>query len=207
MLAIADSLNTAQTEALARLLCLLEAGEGAAARSFAALARESTVPAAEAALAAIAREEAAHGEWVVVMSLWLPKPTGVRPMIHAARDMHLVIGQGTVAQRLAGVAALDSAACILFSKLLHPRAPLAVCDGISNILRRIHRDEAKHVAVASHYALSSGALADLQTRAAKVRRHFAEVLELVASDFDDLGVDPDSLLRAIRVPPAGLFKR
>ena len=200
-----NSLSIAQTEALARLLCLLESGEGAAALSFSALAKDHPAVGAEAALAEIATEEQLHGTWVNAMASWLPVAAGVRPAILAARRLHVAIGRGSVAERLAGVAALDSAVCILFSRLLQARAPLASSGEIATILRRIHRDEARHVTIASHFALGCDAPAVLRQRAALIRDEFANVLALVAADFDSLAVDPDRLLRSVRALPTGLL--
>ena len=115
-----EQLSQAQAEAVSRLLCLLEAGEGAAALSFSALARDVRIRGAASALTTIGREEADHGAWVAEIARAVPRPTSVRPALDAARRLHIAIGQGSPAERLAGVAALDSAACILFSRLLRP---------------------------------------------------------------------------------------
>ena len=198
-------LSSAQSEALARLLCLLETGEGAAELSFTSLAGECTVPGARHALAQIALEEAEHGSWVETMAGALPPPSGARSVIQAARKMHYAIGQGSLAERLAGVTALDSAACILFSRLLRPAAPLASDSTFADGLRRIHRDEARHVAIASRFAMACGNPAVLQQRAVRVRREFAAVLALVSDDFEALAVDPDEMMGAVQTLPSGLF--
>ncbi len=173
--------------------------------SFAALAREARSDHAPAALAKIAHEEEMHGAWVDAAARLLPKSRGARPVIQASRRLHFSIGQGSVAERLAGVTALDSAACILFSSLLRHDAPLAKTGKIAKVLHRIHRDEAQHVAIASSLAVSEGASMRLNNRAVDIRAEFAVVLELVADDFEALEVDPGALFSAIRDFRTGLF--
>lgn len=200
-----NELSEARIAALGRLLCLLESGEGAAKLSFVALAQDCPLPGAERALARIAREEANHGAWVAAIARRLPQVAGARPVIQASRRLHAAIGRGTVTDRLAGVAALDSAACIIFSWLLRPGAPLAALPAIWAVLHRIHHDEARHVAIASCFAAMGGQRPQLREHGAEIRAKFADVLELVAADFDQLSVDPDSLLRAVRYVAADLF--
>ncbi len=199
------SLQARKLAAVSRLLCLLGNGEDAAALSFTALARELRSDHAPAALTKIAHEEEMHGAWVDAAARWLPKPVGARPVIQASRRLHFAIGQGSVGERLAGVTALDSAACILFSRLLRHGAPLAKTGKIAKVLLRIHRDEAQHVAIASSLAVLEGASPRLINRAADIRAQFAGVLELVADDFEALEVDPGALFTAIRDFRTGLF--
>lgn len=204
-LAEIGKLNDEQLAATARLLCLLGNGEDAAALSFTALAREARSDHAPAALDTIAHEEEMHSAWVEAAARLLPKPVGARPVIQASRRLHFAIGQGSVGERLAGVAALDSAACILFSRLLQQGAPLAKTGKIAKVLLRIHRDEAQHVAIASSLAVLEGASPRLIKRAVDIRAQFAGVLELVADDFEALEVDPGALFTAIRDFRTGLF--
>ena len=199
------SLDEHRQAAVSRLLCLLGNGEDAAALSFTALARDARSDHAPAALAMIAREEEMHGAWVEAAARLLPKPVRARPVIQASRRLHFAIGQGSVGERLAGVTALDSAACILFSALLRPGAPLAKTGRIAKLLHRIHRDEARHVAIASGLAVAEGASMRLCNRAIDIRAQFAGVLELVADDFEALEVDSGALFKAIREFRTGLF--
>ncbi|MEO6718030.1 MAG: hypothetical protein ABIM50_12380 [Novosphingobium sp.] len=204
-LPVSPQLSECQFAALGRLLCLLGTGEDAAALSFTAIASEVRAHKAASALAVIAREEQAHGTWVDVIAQQFPNPVGARPVIQASRRLHVAIGRRSVAERLAGVAALDSAACILFSRLLRPRAPLALCANVAAVLHRIHQDESRHVVIASRLAANECLAGRLRDRAQDVRSQLAEVLELVADDFEALAVDPAALLNAVRVLPAGLF--
>jgi hypothetical protein len=204
-LPVPRQLSECQIAALGRLLCLLGTGEDAAALSFTALAREVRAGKGASALAVISREEEAHGTWVDAIAQKLPNPVGVRPVIQASRRLHVAIGQGSVAERLAGVASLDSAACILFSRLLKPRAPLAQFANVAAVLRRIHRDESRHVVIASRFATNEGPSWRLRDRAQDIRLQLVEVLELIADDFEALAVDPAALLNAVRVLPTGLF--
>lgn len=197
------ALRTSEVEALVRLLPVLASSEDAAATTFARLARDPEAESAAQTLAAIAREETRHLRWVecVGASLGAERPFSSRP----ARRFHLRIGRGGLAARLATVAAIDSAACLIFAALLAPGRPLARSESLARVFARIHRDEARHVRVAHTLAQPLAAPAVLRATAAAARDGLADLLALSGDAFEGLGVDANRLSSTIRRVPPGLF--
>jgi len=199
----ARALRTSEVEALVSLLPLLASSEDAAASAFARLACEPEAEHAAQTLAAIAREEARHLRWV--------ESVGARLGAHQQRSsrpvqrFHLRIGRGELAERLATVAAVDSAACLIFASLLAPGRPLSRERTLARVFARIHREEARHVRVARVLALPLAVPARLRTAAATAREGLAELLVSSGDAFERLGVDADRLLTNIRRLPSGLF--
>lgn len=190
---------------VAALLKVLECGEDAATRAFAAMAKDAALGSrAVAALGAVAREEADHDR-LVKQLLDAVGSAPAEARFEDTRRMHLRLGRGALGVRLARVAGIDSAVCQVLSALLRaasaPLAQFGVCDA----LIRIRKDEARHVAVAREIALSLGGRATLAPEAEEARARLATSLEAFADDFERLDVDAGRLITDIRRMPAGLL--
>lgn len=96
------------------------------------------------------------------------------------------------------IVAIDSAVCHLLGALRRRGNPLASQTGIDSILARIHRDEARHVAIAKRCA--SPLLETIRGRdiVAEARDRLIQVLEFRAAAFDTLRIDPDRLFARLR---------
>ena len=163
------------------------------------------VPIAHAALLAIAREERVHDRIIRELEAALPAPSGGQAVLHAARRFHVRLASGGVAAHLARIAALDSAVCTVLSGLLRGGRPLASDAVACAALRRIHRDEARHVEVSRSLAMAVGITRPIGDAAAEARDALANVLSLASDAFEALEVDPTALDRAVRRLPNGLL--
>ena len=188
------------------LLPLLGCGEEAAGMAFDGLAechREDNR--AAKALRAVAAEERLHEILIGHLRDSLPD-TGQNPRaLDAARRFHLRLARGGATLHLARIAALDSAVCTMFGRLLRPGGPIAADPGVAAILRRIHRDEARHVRIARALVLDTAPAVAMRDAAAAARADLADTLIYADGAFEALGVDPVSLDRDIRRLPDGLL--
>ncbi|KPF62667.1 hypothetical protein IP88_14630 [alpha proteobacterium AAP81b] len=201
--ATAADLPAATAAALGEVLPLLGCGEEAASLAFAAMAANRRLaPAAAAALAAIARDEAQHDALLKGLLAALPAPADPEPVLAAAQAMHVSLGRTLITGRLARVAGLDSAVCLILARVLR-RLPAA--SDTARVLRRIHADEARHVAIAGNIAAGMGVMTALKDEAAHARALLVAVIGHVGAAFDGLGVEPDRLRRDLARLPAGLF--
>jgi hypothetical protein len=91
--------------------------------------------------------------------------------------------------------------------MLRSGTPIAADPVSTSILRRIHRDEARHVRIARSRARSAGVDRSMRDTAAAVRGEFADLLALASAEFEALSVDPAWLDRVVRQLPDGLFTR
>ena len=158
-----------------------------------------------AELRAIAAEERVHDLILRQLEAGLPTPGGSPAMLRAARRFHVRLASGGVSAHLARIAALDSAVCAVLSGVLRDGRPLA-CDPVACMaLRRIHRDEARHVQVSRTLAMASGVTRPIIDAAVEAREALANVLALASDAFEVLGVDPAALDRSVRRLPNGLF--
>ncbi|MFA6114109.1 MAG: 3-oxoacyl-ACP synthase [Sphingomonas sp.] len=135
----------------------------------------------------------------------LPEAGQDAVQIEAARRFHIGLVRGGTALHLARIAALDSAVCTMFGRLLRQGESIAADPAVASILRRIHRDEARHVRVARRLALETGSAPAMRDAAAAARDGLADILLLARDAFEDLQVDPASLDRDIRRLPDGLL--
>lgn len=192
--------------ALAALLPLLGCGEEAAGIAFDGLAEcHAADDRAAPTLRAIAEEERLHDMVIRQLQRRLPEAGQDAAAIEAARRFHIGLVRGGVALHLARIAALDSAVCTMFGRLLRPGGPIAADPGVTSILRRIHRDEARHVRVTRGLALEAGQTPAMHDAAAAAREGLANILLLARDAFEEMRVDPASLDRDIRRLPDGLF--
>jgi len=195
----------AERAAVARLLPLLGCGEEAASLAFDALAGAHERARDRYALYGIAQEERIHDMWIQAQINRFAPSAPPAPLLKQARHLHLRLGRGRPSERLARIAALDAAVCLLLSRLLRPSRPICRDGVLAATLRRIRNDEARHVSVARDLARDALPLDTLNAIGAETRAAFADVLMLGSAAFDTLGVDPIALDRAVRTLPPGLF--
>ncbi|MDH7971585.1 3-oxoacyl-ACP synthase [Sphingomonas sp. AR_OL41] len=199
-------LDSRPAAALAALLPLLGCGEEAAGIAFDGLAEcHSGDDRAAPTLRAIAEEERLHDMLIRQLERGLPEARQDTFQIESARRFHIGLVRGGAALHLARIAALDAAVCTMFGRLLRPGGPIAADPEVTSILRRIHRDEARHVRVARRLALETGSAPALRDAAAAARDGLADILLLARDAFEDMKVDPASLGRDIRRLPDGLL--
>ncbi len=200
------ALDARSAEALAALLPLLGCGEEAAGMAFDGLATcHAGDDRAAPALRAIAEEERLHDMLIRHLERGLPEARQDAFQIEAARRFHIGLVRGGTALHLARIAALDAAVCTMFGRLLRTGGPIAADPQVASVLRRIHRDEARHVRVARRLALETGSARALRNAAAAARDGLADILLLARDAFADMQVDPVSLDRDIRRLPDGLL--
>lgn len=199
-------LDNRSAAALAILLPLLGCGEEAAVMAFEGLADSRPKDdRAAPTLCAIAEEERLHDLLIRQLERGLPAAKQERLTIEATRRFHIGLVRGGAALHLARIAALDAAVCTMFGRLLRPGGPIAADPEVASVLRRIHRDEARHVRVARRLALETGSAPAMRDAAAAARDGLADILLLARDAFEDLQVDAASLDRDIRRLPDGLL--
>jgi hypothetical protein len=204
--AIDASLSTRHAEALAALLPILGCGEEAATLAFGAIA--STIhkdPVGCAALTHIAQDEERHDDLIMRLRAGLPPPPDQSAILRKARHFHIKLGRGDIPTRLAAIAGLDSAVCVILARLLHRNGALARTPTIHAALSSIHRDEARHVAVSRNLALARADASSLRPIATQARRGLADVLTLAGDSFERLEVDTTVLLCDVRRLPTRLL--
>ena len=197
-------LDDAAAVALAALVPLLGCGEEAAALAFGAMAEREGDPATQAALDAICQEERVHEALLHGLSAALP-PVNARRLVRAARRFHIDLGRGSGVVHLARIAAIDAGVCTILSRIVRPGRPIAADQNIAGLLKRIRRDEARHVMLSRTIAMSRAEGRALNDVAAGARQALADVLTLAGDAFEVLGVDPARLFADLRTLPNGLL--
>ncbi len=199
-------LDEPSATALSELLPLMGCGEEAAVLGFEHLATRSGLDtASRIALHAIAADERVHDALLGGLRAALPRPGPHPAMRRAARRFHFALATGGAAMQLARITGVDSAVCTIVSRLLRKPGPL-VCDrGVRSVLGKIRQDETQHVAVARKIAMAllEGSIA--RDAAAEARDGLADLLDFGTRAFEELGIDPDRLLRDVRALPNGLL--
>ena len=200
------TLTARHSEGLAALLPILGCGEEAATLAFGALATEvDHDPAGRAALAGIAEDEERHDVLIASLRSALPPPPDQRETLRRARRFHIDLGRGSIALRLARIAALDSAVCTILGRLLRRNAALARAPNIHGALSAIWLDESRHVAVSRRLALARADGATLRPCAIEARNTLADIILLAGTALDSLDVDPVRLARDLRSLPTSLL--
>jgi hypothetical protein len=99
------------------------------------------------------------------------------------------------AVHFARVAALDSAVCIVLSRLVKP---LSRATALIEIFNRIRSDEARHVRFSRRHAYELGADPSLLANtAAQVRSELVDLLYPLGNSFEDLSLDAEQLFRRV----------
>lgn len=191
------------SHALARLVALLGCGEEAACLSFDRL--QALVPAQRFALARVAADERIHDALLGGLSASLPNARPPARALSAMRSLHASLGRGSLAEQCAGIAALDSAVCLLLSHLLARCAMVRPIGEARAVLQRIRHDEARHVVVTRTIAMQADAQPVLLKMAERARYDLATALTHAADDLEAVGVDAGVALAAIAKVPRGLF--
>jgi hypothetical protein len=200
---VAVCLDDEHGAALAHLLSLLGCGEQAACLAFDRLG--AGIAAQRQALASIADDERVHDALVRGLLDQLPTVQTDDAAHTAMRRVHCRLGQSDETLQCAGIAALDSAVCTLLSALLRNQTAFPASDGAGAVLRRIRDDEARHVMITREIALTSSRHSMIRDAGARARQELGAALALAADHFEQLGFDPDTLLRAIVRLPDGLL--
>lgn len=200
------SLTARRREGLAALLPILGCGEEAATLAFGTLSSSIDYDiSGRSALASIAKDEERHDHCILSLRASLPIPPDQRETLKQARRFHINLGRGTTAFRMARIAALDSAVCIVLGRLLHRKAGLACAPKVHQALSAIWQDEARHVAVSRRLALARAESDTLRPLAHQARGALADILLLAGGAFENLEVDPTLIVRDVRRLPAGLL--
>lgn len=191
--------------ALAELLQILCCGEESAVLAFGRLSHDARLETlARATLATIASEEAVHEVLLGNLRSALPAPAEDENLRRAMRHFFRSLGSRNLGLHFAQLAALDSGVCAILASLRESHLPLARESGVTRIVERIHRDEARHAASALRLArclLSQGPLLD-ETIA--VRRKLADLILRRADAMECVGVDAGLLARRLVTLPNSL---
>lgn len=191
--------------ALARLIQLLGCSEEAAYLGFTRL--HDCMPQARRYLQRVAADELEHEALLAGLGAVLPRVEPNEAALTALRCLHTWIGTLEMRHRCMAIAALDSATCLLLSRLLRSDCDLLRDSRVVAVLSRIRKDEARHVRITREIALRPGRNASLAPIAARVRFALADALRNAADDWETVGLDADTLLRCVSDLPAGLAPR
>jgi hypothetical protein len=200
-------LSPAHAEALAELLPVLLCGEESAALAFDQIARSGD-PQREmrAALARIALDELEHQTLLQRIRAALP-PSHDDPGLSAGmRRFFMRLASRDPATHCARIAAVDAGVCLLLRALRSGCGPVATEPTLSSVVARIHRDEARHVAVTSRHAAQLAGVRSVRDDVVEVRHRLTRLLERRATSLESLGVDPDRLFRSLQAIPRVLLR-
>jgi hypothetical protein len=201
-------LRASHAEATACLLPLLLCGEESASIVFSSL-RVTTLPLPTLALQAVAHDEQQHECWLRelanALATTLSTPTSTTPMQREARRFFVQLQHRNAGVQFARIAALDSAVCLILSELHKAERPLGQEPLFRDTLQRIHRDEARHVAVTRDYTKMLVARSTAMETAEAVRISLVQLLETGAAAFETLQVDSQRLFKRLLHLPHGLF--
>ncbi len=197
-------LTSADAEALAALMPVLQCGEESASLVFEGLAC-AEAPAEAQLLRQIAHEERHHEMLLHGLAQALPQPTLQADMRRAARRFYLRQQHRSAAVHFSRIAALDSGACIILSRLLRPLARLSAAPAVWQMFRYIYADETRHVRLSRQHSADRLPRHIAQEVAQLCREQLADVLRGAGGSFEQLGVDADKLDRSLRHVPRGLF--
>jgi hypothetical protein len=188
----------AHAYAVAELLQVLACGEESAALAFDHLAESCQASSLRVALAGVAADELEHQVVLDCLRRSLPQPPSDAALQGAMRRFFMRLAARDVLVHCVRIVAIDSAVCHLLGALRRHGGPLAAESALSLVLRRIHRDEARHVAIAKRCAAPLLETIGGRDIAAEARERLTRVLEFRASALDVLSVDPDRLFARLR---------
>jgi len=197
----AVELNAANAAALAELLQVLTCGEESAALTFDHLAGACHERVLRSSLARIAADEREHQLLLAGLEASLPPPAVDRSLEASVRGFFLRLADRDVLVHFVRIVAIDSATCHILGALRGRGRPLASEVRVNATFARIHRDEARHVAIARRCA--APLLKSMRGRdiAIDARERLIRVLQLRADALDSLSVDPDHLFTRLRGMP------
>ncbi len=197
----AVQLNAVNAAAFAALLQVLSCGEESAALTFDRLADACHERTMRSILAGIAVDEREHQILLAGLRVSLPRPPEDRSLEATMRRFFMRLADRDLLVHLVRIVAIDSAMCRILGALRRPGKPLASDPRVSATLQRIHRDEARHVAIASRCA--TPLLESIRGReiVMDARERLITVLQLRAGSLDSLSVDSDRLFMRLRTLP------
>jgi hypothetical protein len=197
-------LSAGHAAAFAELLQVLSCGEESAALTFDHLGNSLQERSLSWALARIAADEREHHGLLTGLRASLPRPRLDPPLEATMRRFFMRLADRDVMVHCVRIVAIDSAVCRVLGMLRCRGKPLASDLRVGSILKRIHKDEARHVAIASRCA--TPLLQSVRGReiAADALEQLTQVLRLRADSLDSLSVDPDQLFARLRAIPRRL---
>ncbi len=191
-------LSAGSASALAELLQVLTCGEESAALAFDHLGSSWHERPLRSALAGIAADEREHQALLGGIRASLPQLQQDPALEATMRRFFMRLADRDVLVHFVRIVAIDSALCHILGALRCRGKPLAADVRVGSILERIHRDEARHVAIASRCAAPLLKSARGREIAADAREQLTRLLRLRADSLDSLSVDPDRLFSRLR---------
>jgi hypothetical protein len=199
-------LSSRHAEALAELLPFLLCGEESAVVAFGHYSQSTLLrPEARREFALIQTDELRHASWLRCLRLTLPPPYPHTRLRRELRRFFTRIGSPDIGHHFAHIAALDSAVCVILGALRQRHRPVARDSALSALFAHIHRDEAKHVAIARRYARQLHGPVELHSWASEIRSQLTAILAERAGAFEALEVCPDRLFPLLRAVTPRLF--
>jgi hypothetical protein len=201
-----SGLSTKNAEGLSRIVPTMMCGEESAVHIFRKESKRvediRSMAVSGSLLWQIALEEAEHERLLSRMRNCLPISIDLAPLRRRARYFFVRVASRDPGIHFARIAGLDSGVCITLNCMLNSSAALAKTPNAYQIWSRIWRDEARHVRISRRHVLDLGLTqAQLVEEGKRVRKNYADILVLpLANDFENIGVDPDRLLRRIVGP-------
>jgi hypothetical protein len=193
-----SSLSEFEKQALANLMPLLICGEETAVLVFDDLAEALKNKLSDALiqdLKSITLDEIRHSDDLEELREHLPDTLDRRAVYRVAVFLKVLKSDDPINQ-LALLASLDAAVCQLLSTLLRAGNPLSSCSQVTDILRRIQLDEARHVRITRDSYLSLGlSCQEYSLAQSKVLKAFIALLKPAKNDFAYLGIDIESLFK------------
>lgn len=171
---------------LANCLPFLACGEESAVHAFSYSLLKHIRAADLEEMQLIAKDELRHAHYLDQLKRKLPLPDIVLPA-EAMTDFFKRLLTRDPARHFAQVAALDLSVCRLLTRLLQPQACLYKVQEIAELLRRIVRDEARHVKVARQMASELGLSSLVQKQIdSDIEQRLARLLLPIKDNLDRL---------------------
>lgn len=203
---MAVRLGSAHSEALSEVLPLLVCGEESAVLAFADYSQSPMLDrSARGEFSSICADEARHARALQDLRASLPAPTSDAPQRRALRRFYTLLRDSDLGRHLARIVALDSAACVILGALRQRNRPLGADRSVAQLFGSIHRDEARHVAIAHRQAMRFGRGPELRSVAAETRKQLVALLSRRAHAFESLELCPDRLADRLARLPRRLF--
>jgi hypothetical protein len=174
-------------QALSNALPFLRCGEESAVHAFGRRLARNGIAAEQAALDAITADEARHAAWLEALAQALPAGDTAPDAVAMATFFRRLLTRDP-ALHFARIAALDLAVCAILRPLAGRHGALAASPPVTDGLRAIHRDEARHVRTARHCAARLGwSTAQQRSLDQSMRGDLAALLEPVRASLLRLG--------------------
>ena len=198
-------LTAPHSRAFSELLPLLLCGEESAVLAFAHHSQiQKWGPRARQDFTRVEIDEERHTYWLQRLRASLPTPRTDLRLRRGVKHFFLRQSSPNPGIHLGHIAALDSAVCLILGRLRRTNA-CASDARVAHIFEHIHRDEARHVAIARQYARELCSAHDLFACATETREQLTNLMSAGAEALDTLEVCPDTLFRQLRRPPRRLF--